>query len=66
MGSLMKNTYQAPLLQEIGGVVDLTAAFGTDPRTDFSEFPLVPADTGSFDVCDSNPNNNPDGSFCDD
>lgn len=60
----MKNTYQAPRLSEVGGIAGLTAAFGTDPRIDFSEFPLIPADTGSFDVCDSNPNNDPDGSNC--
>ena len=60
----MKNTYQAPALDEIGAIAGLTAAFGTDPRMDFSEFPLVPADTGSFDVCDSDPSNDDPDSNC--
>ena len=60
----MKKTYQAPALEEIGGVAALTAAFGTDPRSDFSEFPLIPAATGSFDICDSNPANDDPDSFC--
>lgn len=56
----MKNTYHAPALDEIGSVAGLTAAFGTDPRMDFSEFPDIPADTGSFDVCDPNSPSDPD------
>ncbi len=60
----MKKTYNAPTLQEVGGVTSLTAAFGSAARTDFSEFPEVQPNTGSFDVCDGNSNNNPDGSFC--
>ncbi|MGB3541477.1 lasso peptide [Rubrivirga sp.] len=60
----MKKTYQAPLLEEIGGVATLTAALGTDSRADFSEFPALPASNGSFDACDSNPNNNTDPDFC--
>ena len=60
----MKKTYNAPALDEVGGIATLTAAFGTSPRTDFSEFPAIPEATGSIDVCDGNPANNPPGSFC--
>lgn len=56
----MKTPYQAPLLEEIGGVAALTAAFGTDPQADFSEFPDIPASTGSFDVCDPHQPSDPD------
>ena len=50
----MKKTYQAPALEEVGGVATLTAAFGTSSRMDFSEFPQIQASNGSFDVCDPN------------
>ena len=60
----MKKTYSAPVLSEVGAVSTLTAAFGTSSRRDFSEFPQVQASTGSFDVCDGNPANNPKGDFC--
>ena len=50
----MKATYTPPSFEEVGGVATLTAAFGSDPRADFSEFPQIPAATGSFDVCDPN------------
>ena len=60
----MKKTYNAPVLEEVGGVATLTAAFGTDPRRDFSEFPEIQATTGSFDVCDSNTANNDPASNC--
>ncbi len=60
----MKKLYTTPVLQEVGGVAGMTAAFGSAARTDFSEFPEVQPDSGSFDVCDGNSNNNPDGSFC--
>ena len=61
----MKATYTSPSLEEVGGVATLTAAFGSDPRADFSEFPLVPAATGSFDVCDDNTSSNSgDPDFC--
>ena len=49
----MKAAYTPPSLDEVGGVATLTAAFGTSPRADFSEFPLIPASNGSFDICDS-------------
>ena len=63
----MKATYTTPLLEEIGGVATLTAAFGTAPRADFSEFPQIPSATGSFDICSSegnSPSSDPD--FCED
>ena len=61
----MKKTYNAPVLNEVGAVATLTAAFGSSTRRDFSEFPQVQAGTGSFDVCDGNPANNPrTGDFC--
>ena len=60
----MKKTYNAPALEEVGEITTLTAAFGTSPRNDFSEFPAIPPATGSFDACDGNPANNPPGSFC--
>ena len=60
----MKKTYHAPALGEVGGITSLTAAFGSDPRRDFSEFPQVQASTGSFDVCDRNTANNDPASFC--
>ena len=60
----MKKAYNAPALEEVGGIATLTAAFGTDPRRDFSEFPQIQASTGSFDVCDGNPRNDDPASFC--
>lgn len=60
----MKKTYQAPALEEVGGIASLTAALGTSTRVDFSEFPALPASTGSFDACDSDPSNNTDPDFC--
>ena len=48
----MKKTYNAPSLNEVGTVAQLTAAFGTSSRRDFSEFPQIQASNGSFDVCD--------------
>ena len=60
----MKATYTTPLLEEIGGVATLTAAFGTAPRADFSEFPQIPSATGSFDVCDGIDNGPEDSDFC--
>ena len=61
----MKATYTTPLLEEVGGVATLTAAFGSDPRADFSEFPQIPAATGSFDLCDDAGTGNPsDADFC--
>ena len=60
----MKKLYTAPALNEVGAIATLTAAFGTSSRRDFSEFPQVQAGTGSFDVCDGNPGNNPPGEFC--
>ena len=60
----MKATYTSPSLEEVGGVATLTAAFGSDPRADFSEFPLIPSATGSFDVCDPNNNGMDDADFC--
>ncbi|MEM1115075.1 MAG: lasso peptide [Bacteroidota bacterium] len=60
----MKKAYQAPVLEEVGGVAALTAALGTSTRVDFSEFPALPSSTGSFDACDSDPTNNPGGDFC--
>ena len=50
----MKKTYDAPSLNEVGTVAQFTAAFGTAPQADFSEFPTIPASTGSFDLCDPN------------
>ena len=60
----MKKTYNAPALEEVGTVSNLTAAFGSSPRRDFSEFPQVQASNGSFDLCDGNTRNNNPGSFC--
>ena len=60
----MKATYTTPLLEEIGGVATLTAAFGSSTRVDFSEFNNERGQ-GSFDVCDENrdgPSADPD--FC--
>ena len=48
----MKKSYLAPALEGIGQVAASTSAFGTDPAPDVSEFPQVPADTGSFDICE--------------
>ncbi|WP_420457508.1 hypothetical protein [Rubrivirga sp.] len=47
----MKKTYTSPALEPIGGITSLTAAFGTSPAPDVSEFPQIPADEGSFDIC---------------
>ena len=60
----MKAAYIAPSLEEVGGVATLTAAFGTAPRADFSEFPQIPSATGSFDVCDAPPDGPDDADFC--
>ncbi|MEM6288470.1 MAG: hypothetical protein AAF845_15130 [Bacteroidota bacterium] len=60
----MKKTYHAPVAEDLGTVPALTAALGTSTRVDFSEFPSLPSSTGSFDVCDSDPTNNPGGDFC--
>lgn len=60
----MKKLYIAPVIDEVGGVAGMTAAFGSSARPDFSEFPDQPASTGSFDACDSNPGNNTDPDFC--
>ena len=63
----MKATYTTPLLEEVGGVATLTAAFGTSSRVDFSEFPQIPSSNGSFDLCSSegsSPSTDPD--FCED
>ncbi|MEM1115888.1 MAG: hypothetical protein AAGJ11_05245 [Bacteroidota bacterium] len=60
----MKKTYHAPVAEDLGAVSALTAALGTSTRVDFSEFPSLPSSTGSFDVCDSDPTNNPGGDFC--
>lgn len=49
----MKKSYQAPELVEFGTVGELTAALGSSSRPDQSEFPEIPASTGSFDVCDN-------------
>ena len=48
----MKNSYEAPSLESLGAMSAMTAAFGTDPAPDVSEFPQIPADTGSFDICE--------------
>ena len=60
----MKKTYNAPALEEVGGVATLTAAFGTSSRRDFSEFPQVQASNGSFDVCDPSRTNSDPRSNC--
>lgn len=61
----MKKIYNAPVLDEVGGIASLTAAFGTSARPDFSEFPEQPASTGSFDLCDGEPGGpNSDPDFC--
>lgn len=57
-------TYHSPVLEEIGAVASLTAALGTAPRNDFSEFANLPPSRGSFDACDGDPTNNPSGSNC--
>lgn len=49
----MKRTYVAPELTTFGTVAAITAALGGDPSPDQSEFPQVPADHGSFDVCNN-------------
>ena len=48
----MKKSYTSPSFEALGAVGSLTAAFGTAPAPDISEFPQIPADTGSFDVCE--------------
>lgn len=60
----MKKIYHSPAIDEVGGIATLTAAFGSDPRTDFSEFSEVTASTGSVDVCDGDETNNNPASFC--
>lgn len=50
----MKKLYVSPELVEFGTVAELTAALGPSSRPDQSEFPSIPADHGSFDVCDNN------------
>ena len=60
----MKKIYHSPAIDEVGGIATLTAAFGSDPRQDFSEFSEVTASTGSVDVCDSDTTNNDPSSFC--
>ena len=47
----MTKTYQAPELVELGAVQQMTAALGTLVRPDFSSFPQIPANQGSFDIC---------------
>ena len=47
----MKKAYTPPALEELGDVATLTATFGSDPAPDVSEFPQIPADQGSFDIC---------------
>ena len=48
----MKKNYEAPRLEVLGTIANHTAAFGTDPSPDVSEFPQIPAAEGSFDVCE--------------
>ena len=60
----MKKTYETPTVEDLGPVPALTAALGTSTRVDFSEFPALPASTGSFDACDSDYSNSPKGGFC--
>ena len=61
----MKKIYHSPAIDEVGGIATLTAAFGTSTRPDFSEFPQIPAATGSFDLCDENlDGSREDGDFC--
>jgi hypothetical protein len=50
----MKRTYEAPKLDTFGTIAAITGALGGDPSPDQSEFPQVPADHGSFDVCNNN------------
>lgn len=52
----MSKPYIAPEVVELGAVEELTAALGSAPRADFSQFPQIPATTGSFDIC---PNGQP-------
>ncbi len=52
----MTKNYIAPEVVELGAVEELTAALGAAVRVDFSAFPEVPANMGSFDVC---PNTTP-------
>lgn len=47
----MNKAYIAPELVELGAVEELTAALGARVRPDFSSFPSIPADQGSFDIC---------------
>lgn len=49
----MKRTYEAPELTTFGTVAAITAALGGDPSPDQSEYPQIPANHGSFDVCDN-------------
>ena len=49
----MRKNYNAPSLEEVGGVAAITAAFGTSTRSDFNEFANTRGD-GSFDICDPN------------
>lgn len=48
----MRKSYLAPEVNELGAVSALTAAFGSAPEIDVSEFPAIPVATGSFDVCE--------------
>ena len=47
----MKKPYDAPELVEYGTVAELTAALGSDSTPDYSDYPSIPASTGSFDIC---------------
>ena len=60
----MKKAYTTPTLEEVGAVSAITAAVGSSTRVDFNEFSGARG-SGSFDICDGNPGNNPPGTdFC--
>ncbi len=60
----MKKAYTTPALEEVGAVSAITAAVGASTRIDFSEATGTRG-SGSFDICDGDPTNNPPGGdFC--
>lgn len=60
----MKKLYVTPEIAEIGNVHALTTGAGTSTRVDLNEL-TGRQETGSFDICDGNPDNNPPGDiFC--
>jgi len=48
----MKMSYEAPTAEPFGTVEEMTGALGNEVAPDVGVFPRVPAQQGSFDICE--------------